>query len=311
MIHYIIIAHKSPEYLKKLCNQLTILWWHVVIHVDANNFSKDFLELESDLIHIIKKPIKVRWWWFSIITATIIAMKELLHHVSDWDHIAVLSGQDFPLISQENLSKKLKNHHNNSFIEFRIQPNDNRNILNRLIKYHFHDLEIPTRINSIFEKIIWLFYPVSWLRNQIFTYLAWRITTILLPYKTYIIRKYEFYWWSQRQIVCYKHLKYIVDFCESKEWQKFLRAFSTTAWPDEFFFQTLLLNSPYKKDIINDLRWYIDWKKWPWLPRILDESDYQIMKESDKRFARKFELWVSDSLIKKLIDWFIVDSSNK
>ena len=46
--------------------------------------------------------------------------------------------------------------------------------------------------------------------------------------------------------------------------------------------------------------WYIDWKKGPGLPRILDISDLEEIKDSDRLFARKFDLDIDKNLLYNL-----------
>ena len=59
-----------------------------------------------------------------------------------------------------------------------------------------------------------------------------------------------------------------------------------TNCPDESFFQTLLMNSPYsntQKDYLH----YIDWSQNQNSPKDLSLDDYSLIKNSSKLFARK------------------------
>ncbi len=82
-----------------------------------------------------------------------------------------------------------------------------------------------------------------------------------------------------------------------------LKRFYKYSWaPDEMFFQTILMNSSLKSDIINDNKRYIDWeKKNVPLPAILTEKDFDKILMSDKLFARKFDINI-DKKILDLID---------
>lgn len=232
-----------------------------------------------------------------MVQATLNVFEEMLPKLKIEDHVIVMSGQDFPIKSTEELLKFASQHIGKSFLEYRSQPNKEWNILNRVIKYHFHDLVIPESINAIFHKLAGYFFDVSKLRNQIFCYILQRFVNFFLPIKRYLIHNYTIYWGSQRQMISMPHLKYLVDFSLTRKWKRTIKAFKTTAWPDELFFQTILLNSPNKDNIINEMLRYIDRKKWPWLPRILDMSDLEALLYSDKLFARKLDLDISPELL--------------
>lgn len=232
-----------------------------------------------------------------MVQATLNVFEEMLPELKIEDHVVIMSWQDFPIKTTEELLSFSSQHTGKSFLEYRAQPNKEWNILNRVIKYHFHDLVIPERINGIFHKLAWYFFDVSKLRNQIFCYIFQRFVNFFLPIKRYLIDNYTIYWWSQRQMISMTHLKYLIDFSLTHKWKKTIQAFKTTAWPDELYFQTVLLNSPYKEDIINEMLRYIDRKKGPWLPRVLDMSDLNELSWSNKLFARKFDLDTSPELL--------------
>lgn len=72
----------------------------------------------------------------------------------------------------------------------------------------------------------------------------------------------------------------------------FLRSLRYCLIPEEFFFQTILLNSPLKNSIENENLRYMDWGFRNGIsPCVLDESDYNAIVESGKLIIRK----VSDS----------------
>ena len=66
------------------------------------------------------------------------------------------------------------------------------------------------------------------------------------------------------------------------------------------FFHTILLNSPFKHEIVNDNKRYIDFDDSH--PTILTAKDYEKLKRSGKLFARKFEPKVDKEILDKLDD---------
>ena len=59
--------------------------------------------------------------------------------------------------------------------------------------------------------------------------------------------------------------------------------------PDESFFHTLVMMSPYK-DNIEEYLYYIDCSQGGNHPKILTCNDYQAIIESGKLMARKFDI---------------------
>lgn len=70
--------------------------------------------------------------------------------------------------------------------------------------------------------------------------------------------------------------------------KKLLRRFKNTSCSEEFYFQTILMNSPLSSKIVNDNLRYIDWASGRGgYPSFLDETDYIKIINSPKLFARK------------------------
>jgi hypothetical protein len=59
--------------------------------------------------------------------------------------------------------------------------------------------------------------------------------------------------------------------------------------PDEIFFQTVLMNSPYKNGIIYDNLRYIIWSPGSRHPATLNIRYFEDFMNSNKLFARKFD----------------------
>lgn len=302
MIHYLILAHKDPEQLRILCDALQGPYSRIYIHLDKNVSIDPFLFLGNTNIQFVQDRVCVYRWWFSMVQATLNSFQEILPHVHDDDHVVIMSGQDFPIKSQSHIYTFLQQSAWKSYIEYKIQPNDERDITHRVTQYYFHDLVIPSSINRLCEKIIWLFINIPPLRNQLFGYIWQRIVNFFLPRRKYLLKNYNLYWWSQRQILSWSAIQYILNFCLSDEGKKFVQAFRNTAGPDELFFQTLLLNSSHKEHIVNLTLRYMDWKTGKTLPKIFTMDDYTLIKNSDLLFARKFALEEDADILYKLLD---------
>lgn len=93
-------------------------------------------------------------------------------------------------------------------------------------------------------------------------------------------------WWS----IDYYALNYILQFLDDHP--KYLKYHKYTFVPDEFFFQTILLNSEDERllaSITNNNMRYIRWKDEESHPEILRKSEIKDIMQSDALFARKVD----------------------
>ena len=91
---------------------------------------------------------------------------------------------------------------------------------------------------------------------------------------------------------------YIITFLNSNS--SFVNDLHHTTIPEEFFFQTIIMNSKYKENVICDNLRYTDWTgKNGSIPSYLDESDFNQICDSNSFFARKINKKISGKLIQK------------
>jgi len=69
---------------------------------------------------------------------------------------------------------------------------------------------------------------------------------------------------------------------------------------DEFFYATILMNSPYKDSIVNDNLRLIKWAEGSANPVILKQKDLNSIVASDKLFARKFDVSIDDGILNQI-----------
>lgn len=302
MLHYFILAHKNPNQVGILVNRLTWKNNKIYIHVDKHCDIKDFLYLKEKAI-FIKKRTKINWGWFNMIKATIEWYKQILPKMNKGDHVILMSGQDLPIKSQNEIHDLFGQYPEKSMVNYHEDTKDHFNSNKNITKYYFNDYLIPSRIDNIFKfciKAIKQDYDIVYRRRQAFWGIVNRISN-MLPQKTYLIKNYKPYGGSQRQAISYNHLKYILNFLETSEGRKFYKAFRYTNCPDERFFQMLLLNSKHRNEIENKLLWHITrTTKWSRSPDTLKISDFEILEKSEKLFARKFDIHIDSEIIKKI-----------
>jgi len=92
------------------------------------------------------------------------------------------------------------------------------------------------------------------------------------------------YWCLTRESV-----EYVFEFVQQHS--DFVNYFSKYVHiPDEIFFQTILLNSPFKVCLVNDDRRWIDFSKHGANPEILEKNDFKRLIHTEDLFARKFDM---------------------
>ena len=97
-----------------------------------------------------------------------------------------------------------------------------------------------------------------------------------------------------------RHIDYVLDFVSRNP--KIVGFYKRSHIPNEMFFQTIIMNSPLKNEVVNKDEWYIDWSRArEGHPPILTKADLPLLLASEKLFARKFDVTV-DSEVLDLID---------
>lgn len=95
--------------------------------------------------------------------------------------------------------------------------------------------------------------------------------------------------------------EYVVSYCE--EHPEFLKGLEKCQIPEEFLFQTILMNSSFAKRVCKNPVRYINWEKGDGgSPAYLDLTDLEPIKEGEYDFARKFGRGISDELRERLFD---------
>lgn len=259
---HLILAHRGPEQADRLIKKL----WHedtdFYIHVDLKSDIKDFLPLgQIQNVFFIKERVAVYWGSYSLVKATVNGIKQILHSLRKYSYINLMSAQDYPLQSPPNIHLFFKEHPGKAFMHCLSVNDEWQEAIPRLARYHLTNYRFIGRYTV--EKILNKILPTR------------KIPLSLIPVGR-----------SQWFTITPVHAEYIVNFL--KEHKKVERFFKLTWAPDEIIFQTILCNSAYKKDIVNDNLVYTDWSEGRASPKALTMNDAEALMNSGKLFARKF-----------------------
>lgn len=260
---HLILAHNRPAQLERLIKRLIHPDADIYIHLDKKTDITDFVHLaQLPRVFFIQNPVKVYWGSYNIVQATLNGFEEILRSGNPYQFVNLLSGQDYPLTSAENVHNYLSANQGKAFMNYlRFDP-DWTEALPRIHEYHFNNLQIKGRyaLQNLVNKIL----PKRKLPGNLIPVGRSQWFTIPLHLVNYILT-----YWNE-------NLK--------------LRRFIKLTWaPDEFIFQTILYNSVHKVQMVNnDLR-YIDWSAGGVSPKTLTIDDAPALLASGKLFARKFD----------------------
>jgi hypothetical protein len=103
---------------------------------------------------------------------------------------------------------------------------------------------------------------------------------------------------SQWLTITLQQASYIVDVLKNNH---SLRHYFKFTWgSDEFVFQTILYNSPFKNQMVNDNLRYIDWSAGGASPKTFTIIDTDDLLNSRKLFARKFDEKIDTTIMNHL-----------
>ena len=226
-----------------------------------------------DNAKILDTRYNIKWGDNSIINCIISSLKEI--HNKKYTHYILISGQDYPLVSSNKIVDFLSKNKDKEFIDFvKIGKNKNEwNISNRYSYYRFKN----RILDSISRKI--------WNRRE-------------------ILKDCPHYGGSLWWILTNECIEYIIS-----SYPKIAKKLKYTSCADEVIFQTLICNSKFKDNIINNNYRYIDWSDHinglnDGNPNTLTKKDYSKIIKSNKFFARKFDLNI-DKKIFDMLDNYI------
>ena len=280
---YIVTAHKNPSQLIRLIERLDTEGASFVVHVDKRTDAGTYSSMVNGLRHLpnvsfMSKRYKCHYMTlFSAVQAVIHGIDELFRRGIPFDYLIYLTGQDYPIKSTDDIRAVLERATGRSYLSYLplpyegTHPAGGRIIQNasRIDCWHLHlfgrYVRVPLRGRSHIVRAV----------NR------------LLPKKREFPAGFQAYGGWAYWCLARQHVAYIRDFVKSQP--SFIRFFRFVKSADEICFQTILLNSRFKDELINDDLRYVDWTTQDCHPKILREEDLGLLVASPKLFARKFD----------------------
>ena len=286
------MAHRNPEQVARLAKRLAP--HYVFVHIDSkvkDEVFNNFVYLLKDCQHVkFIDRHRSAWASWGIVEAILEGVKAALSY-DDWSHVMVLSGQDYPLMSSEQMEDFFQDHTGMSFAPNWSLPNKvwgNDGGMYRVRYWH-----MPFKGRRVF-------FPIA--RKQpegikhaggsMFSCLSRKVASEVIAFTNKMPKVVNFY----------RHV-----------------------WiPDEMYIPTVVMNSEYKDSVYNENLIYIRWTKFgsPHPDNLTVEDGSELLRASRegstgtggrsrrKLFARKISL-ETDSKLLDLLDQAAIANQKK
>jgi hypothetical protein len=277
-IAYLIIGHKNALQLSRLVDRLRHPNVDVYLHIDKKVDIGVFRNLEnSQNVFFIKNRVNVNWGGNSTLTAIIKSMHEVFESGESYDFINLLSAQDYPLKTSNEIFEFFMANRGQNFISFEESSESKwwKQAAARYERYHLTDWSIPGK------------------------YLLQNLVNSLAPKRKFpadmkLYGSAKSTWWS----ISGDCARYVV---KEAVGNKKLSSFLKYCWgTDEFVIATLIMNSTFKAQVVNNNLRYIDWSEGNANPKILTEKDSSNLQRSDMLFARKFDIDIDSEILDEI-----------
>ena len=271
-IAYIILAHQLPEQLVRLVHRLNTPSARFLVHINRRSDDAVYDAARAGLAEldnvVFLRRHKLYWGGFGHVRATLEGLDDLHRRSAQFDYVALLTGQDYPIKPVSAIERTLAESGGRSFMAYDRLPGGLADGMERIMYWHSRRIGVPRGWH--------LKLPIRR-----------RFPRGLVPYGG------SSYWWLSSEAVAYVR-RFIVEHPDV------YRFFKHVDIPDESFFHTIVLNSPLRDRVVNDELRHVDWTRDP-LPAIFGAGDLETLRRSPKLLARKFDA-SSDAEILDLID---------
>lgn len=218
-IAYFIMAHHKPDVFREMFQKIYTRDQFYLIHLDRKAKPEVIEEIQMYIIQFpnvyLLESMNIVSGGFSMIQAELNAMEYLLNVNHDWDYFINLSGEDFPLKSQEIIRQFLTAQNGRNYLFYYDQKFFRPDTLKR-IQNHF--TELTHKISSYIYKREFMEGVIPYIGGK---------------------------WFILTRETC----SFLTN---NKDVMNFEDYYLHTFLPAESFFQTVLMNTTFNDIIVND-----------------------------------------------------------
>ena len=245
---------------------------------------------------VFLKRHSCHWGDFGHVRATLKGLTYLFNGNISFDYVFLLTGQDYPIKPNTCIESFLHKENGKEFISYYSFPNKawgENGGMRRIEQWHFRVLEDwPVRFLRAFVHLPSKKEFKSKVKSLIYSSVNNMFVKRTLPGN---LKPFggPGYWCLTRACA-----EFIHDYVQKNP--RVVKFFRYVDIPDEIFFHTIILNSSFASNVVNDDLRCIDISEGRG-PRIWRKSDLEILAQSKGLIARKFDTTV-DREILDLID---------
>jgi hypothetical protein len=271
-VAYLILAHDTPNHLKRLVGALNTPDSRFFIHVDRKSDLERFLWKQSN-VTFLDERISIYWGDFSRVGATMKLIEAALQ--AEPDYCCLISGSDYPIRRAKYIQDFFHRNRNYQYLASVPIPCPERGKpSSRVQAYTF---AVPHR-SLLLRRVVHRLNRA--LPRRTFYYKG------IIPYG-------GSQWWALTGNAC----RYIIDFARTHA--SFVKFFERVPCPDESFFHTIIGNSAFRERVVRNLT-YCDWSTRSCSPAVLDRKHLDLLTHvpliahdeyygsGELLFARKF-----------------------
>lgn len=274
-IAHLILAHENVAAVERLASRLVCGDDDIYVHIDKKPNSQPLVDrlAANRAIRVIRLRTAIRWGAYSMVTATLRSMAEILDR-GDYDFINLLSESDYPIRKPTEFHQFLASHPGKSFMEIHFEGSPWwEEAQQKIRKYHLVDYGVPGK------------YTLQHALNR------------MMPARK-VPAGLSFCGRSQWMTLSTAHARYVLAYAAQNP--QAVQFFKHTWGPDEFFFQTILHSSPHRPALINNGLRYIDWSEAKVSPKTLTIQDFERLASSGHFFARKFNPSIDSQVLDRI-----------
>ena len=302
MINYLLLIHKSPKQLKRLVRALKDCDSRFFIHIDKKcdigEFRKAVPENDSVFYVTDENRKEGRWGNLSLVEAALATMRLAMNKGGE-GHFVLLSGQDYPLRSNEYIKEFLSTHKNSNFMSVYPVPDKKKPSENggyeRFVSWTFdcqnpHDSRMKAKIKpfSFGAKTLGGFFRLALYRPMLLP-IAAKAWFCKRKYPEGLGMRFNEFWCVLTKDAVEKVVETYDNRKDLREYYKYMHI------PDESMFSSILCETPEFEASLMPMCHYIDWNACSdGSPKTLTMADTPLMENEMETqpyilFARKFE----------------------
>ena len=278
-IAYLVLCHTDINHVKRLAKKLTknncnSVYIHIDKKVNDQSFHNELSKIPS--VYIVEDNVKVFWGGYSSVEATL-RLIECAVKNGNYDRYILLQGLDYPLVSNEQISKFFIENKDVEFIRA-------CNITKSRDKYHYSKC-----------RYYWFYDNINILKRCL-NFISKKLD--LKIRRGYIFsnnKKYDIYWGAAQWALTEDCIKYILNFKNNNP--RFNKYFKHVFPPDETYFHTIIFNSKFKQMTTNkkeesEKKYLVNWRNLHYFEydgfiKVFNHRDFEFLKERSELFIRK------------------------